>query len=129
MRFANPFFSVQIHQPLDPVTKQRKGIAYVTFAQPSNALAAYEALDKKSFQGRLLHILGAVDRSGKVDVEIKKSVKDQKTAKRKLAAGKDFNWGILYMNVRRCVCDLINPVPDNKAERRSGIFHRRTDEH
>jgi multiple RNA-binding domain-containing protein 1 len=43
-------------------------------------LAAYEALDKRSFQGRLLHILAEVlEGDGK-----KKSVKDEKSAKRKV---------------------------------------------
>jgi multiple RNA-binding domain-containing protein 1 len=88
---------------LDPATKQRKGLAYVTFARSTEALAAYEALDKKSFQGRLLHILAAVDRKGRLEVVEgdgkKKSVKDEKNAKRKAMAGKEFNWSMLYMNV------------------------------
>ena len=58
---TRPLF-YQIHQLLDPVSKQRKGIAYISFTRPSDTLAAYEALGKKSCQGRLLHILGAVDR-------------------------------------------------------------------
>ena len=66
-------------------------------------MAAYEALDKKSFQGRLLHILAAVDRKGKFEVVEgdgkKKSVKEEKNAKRKAMAGKEFNWSMLYMNV------------------------------
>ena len=85
---------------MDPTTKQHKGIAYVTFTQPSNAVAAYEALDKTSFQGRLLHILGAVDRRGRVDEGKEKSVKIEKAGKRKAIAGRDFNWSMLYMNVR-----------------------------
>ncbi|KAK7694281.1 hypothetical protein QCA50_001462 [Cerrena zonata] len=44
-------------------------MAYVTFAKPEDAVSAYEALDRKSFQGRLLHILPAVNRKGKVEVE------------------------------------------------------------
>lgn len=94
---------------MDPTTKQHKGIAFVTFTQPSNAVAAYEALDKKPFQGRLLHILGAVDRRGKAQGggESKKSVKDDKAAKRKSLAGRDFNWSMLYMNVRTN-CNFIN---------------------
>lgn len=90
-----------MHIPLDPVSKQPKGVAYVTFANPTNAVAAYEALDKKSFQGRLLHILGAVDRRGKVeDADKKRTLKNEMAAKRKEAAGRDFNWSMLYMNVR-----------------------------
>lgn len=76
-------------------------MAYVTFADPSNAVTAYNALDKKSFQGRLLHILPAVDRKGKTSDQSgkPKTVKEDKEAKRKATAGKAFNWAMLYMNV------------------------------
>ena len=76
-------------------------MAYVTFADPSNAVTAYKALDKKSFQGRLLHILPAVDRKGKAGDQSgkPKTVKEDKEAKRKAMAGKAFNWAMLYMNV------------------------------
>jgi hypothetical protein len=76
----------------------------VTYVQPTSALAAYEALDRKSFQGRLLHILAAVDRKGRIQVgegEAKKTLKDERNLKRKATAGKEFNWSMLYMNVRR----------------------------
>jgi RNA recognition motif-containing protein len=109
------FFSApQIHIPLDSVTKQAKGIAYVSFAQPSNAISAYEALDRKSFQGRLLHILGAVHRKGNVQVEEgdgrKRTIKEEKLAKRKAMAGKEFNWSMLYMNVRPTIFIFISSV-------------------
>jgi multiple RNA-binding domain-containing protein 1 len=78
-------------------------MAYVTFSNPLDAVEAYKNLDKKSFQGRLLHILPAVDRRGKPDGQAvsgkPKTVKEEKDAKRKATAGKDFNWGMLYMNV------------------------------
>ncbi len=93
----------QVHIPVDSLTKQPKGLAYVTFKAAADAVSAYEALDKKSFQGRLLHILAAVDRKPKFTVEDgegkKKTVKDEINAKRKAAAGKEFNWSMLYMNV------------------------------
>ena len=48
--------------------------------------------------------MGAVDRRGNVTVEEgegkKKSVKDARNDKRKTMAGKEFNWSMLYMNVR-----------------------------
>jgi multiple RNA-binding domain-containing protein 1 len=66
-------------------------------------MAAYEALDKKPFQGRLLHISAAVDRKAKFEVSEgdgkKKGLKDEKNAKRKTMASKEFNWSMLYMNV------------------------------
>ena len=79
-------------------------MAYVTFKQSTSALSAYETLDKKSFQGRLLHIIPAVDRKGKFEVVDgegkKKSLKDEKNSRRKATAGREFNWSMLYMNVR-----------------------------
>ena len=102
--------SSQVHLILDPNTKQPKGLAYVSFAKPEAALAAYEALDKTSFQGRLLHILPAVDRKGKVDegdAEGKKrTLKEDRETKRKAAAGKEFNWAMLYMNVRLAAINI-----------------------
>lgn len=105
----------QVHIPLDPVSRQSKGLAYVTFVQPSSALSAHEALDKKSFQGRLLHILPAVDRKGKPEgLDGKLSIKADRKAKRKATAGGEFNWSMLYMNVRQAnvlscllLCSLI----------------------
>lgn len=95
---------------MDSLTKQSKGLAYVTFRQSSCALAAYEALDRKSFQGRLLHILPAVDRKGNIQIEEgggrKKTVKDERNQNRKSAAGKEFNWSMLYMNVRHSLSAL-----------------------
>ncbi|KAF9522621.1 hypothetical protein CPB83DRAFT_864175 [Crepidotus variabilis] len=107
----------QVHTPLDALTKQRKGVAYVTFAQPANAVAAYEALDKKSFQGRLIHILGAVDRRGRTeDLDKKKTVKDETVAKRKAAAGKDFNWSMLYMNSDAVASSIASRMNISKSE-------------
>ncbi|KAG6889211.1 hypothetical protein C0995_002671 [Termitomyces sp. Mi166 len=89
---------IQVHIPVDINTKQPKGVAYVTFKSPSCAVAAYEALDRKSFQGRLIHILAAVDRKGKFQIEEgegrKRTVKEEKQAKRKAMAGKEFNWSL-----------------------------------
>lgn len=104
-----PFF--QVHIPLDSLTRQPKGLAYVTFAKSQDAVAAYEAVDRRSFQGRLVHILGAVDRKGQARVEEgegkKRTVKDEKDAKRKAMAGKEFNWSMLYMNVCHSPVDYL----------------------
>ncbi|KAH9887035.1 hypothetical protein C8Q73DRAFT_748774 [Cubamyces lactineus] len=120
----------QVHLVLDPSTKQSKGLAYVTFSKPEHAIAAYEVLDKTSFQGRLLHILPAVDRKGKA-TELegegkKRSLKQDREAKRKAVAGKEFNWAMLYMNSDAVVssiadrmsiskADILNPESDNAA--------------
>ncbi|KDR77991.1 hypothetical protein GALMADRAFT_118866 [Galerina marginata CBS 339.88] len=116
-----PFGEIsQIHTPRDPATKQPKGLAYVTFAHPANALAAYEALDKKSFQGRLLHILAAVDRKGKFKDEDgdgrKKSLKEEKSSKRKATAGQEFNWSMLYMNSDAVASSIAARMNIDKSE-------------
>ncbi|KAH7925005.1 RNA-binding domain-containing protein [Leucogyrophana mollusca] len=130
LELFQPFGDIaQVHLPLDSLSKQPKGLAYVTFAQPASALSAYEALDKKSFQGRLLHILPAVDRKGKVQLEdgdAKKTLKDERNAKRKATAGREFNWSMLYMNsdavassiadrMNIAKADILNPESDNAA--------------
>jgi RNA recognition motif-containing protein len=101
---------MQVHVPVNSLSKQSKGLAFVTFKQPTCALSAYETLDKKSFQGRLLHIIPAVDRKGKFEVVDgegkKKSLKDEKNTRRKATAGREFNWSMLYMNVRKAVVIL-----------------------
>ena len=92
-----------MHIPLDATTRKSKAIAFVKFSDASCAVKAFEELDKTSFQGRLLHILPAVERedSGAKGVEFgtKQTVKGNKERKQKEASGKEFNWAMLYMNV------------------------------
>ncbi|KAJ7248475.1 hypothetical protein C8J57DRAFT_1358341 [Mycena rebaudengoi] len=119
--FFSPFGDVsQVHIPVDPASKQSKGVAYVTFAKAANALVAYERLDRKSFQGRLIHILAAVDRKGKFEVEEvegrKKTVKGEKQAQRKAAAGKEFNWSMLYMNSDAVASSIADRMQISKSE-------------
>ena len=97
---------MQVHVAMDPVTKTSKGIAFVAFVDPSCAVKAFEELDKTSFQGRLLHILPAAERSGVQTVEEKdgkSTLRGDKEKKRKENASKEFNWSFLYMNVSRVV--------------------------
>ncbi|KAJ6536704.1 hypothetical protein DFH09DRAFT_1178549 [Mycena vulgaris] len=121
LEFFSPFGEIsQVHIPLDPVSKQAKGLAYVTFAKGADALAAYERLDRKSFQGRLVHILAAVDRKAKFEVEEgegrKKTVKGEKNAQRKATAGKEFNWSMLYMNSDAVASSIADRMRISKSE-------------
>ncbi|KAG1731034.1 hypothetical protein EDB19DRAFT_1739512, partial [Suillus lakei] len=106
MELSQPFGEVaQVHIPIDSLSKQSKGLAYVTFKQPTSALSAYEALDKTSFQGRLLHIIPAVDRKGKFEVvngEGKKTISDAvaSSVADRMGIGK---------------ADILNPESDNAA--------------
>jgi multiple RNA-binding domain-containing protein 1 len=55
-----PFGDVaSVHIPTDRATGACKGLAYVQFTDPDCAAAALRGLDKRSFQGRLLHVLPA----------------------------------------------------------------------
>lgn len=123
----------QVHIPLDAQTKQSKGLAYVTFTRAANAVSAYKALDRKSFQGRLLHILAAVDRKGAYQVEEaegkKRTLKDEKNAKRKATASKDFNWSMLYMNVCFSISSSLSLADIYCLERCSSFIRCRPYEH
>ncbi|KAJ4465340.1 RNA-binding domain-containing protein [Lentinula lateritia] len=110
----------QVHIPVEPSTRQPKGLAYVTFAKPADAVTAYEVLDKTSFQGRIVHILPAVDRKGKFEVKeregAKRSVKDENNAQRKATAGKEFNWSMLYMNSDAVASSIADRMNISKAD-------------
>ncbi|KAJ3863372.1 hypothetical protein EV359DRAFT_73647 [Lentinula novae-zelandiae] len=110
----------QVHIPVDPSTRQPKGLAYVTFAKAADAVTAYEVLDKTSFQGRIVHILPAVDRKGKFEVKegegAKRSVKDENNAQRKATAKKEFNWSMLYMNSDAVASSIADRMNISKAD-------------
>jgi len=93
----------QIHIVLDKEGNS-KGFAYVRYHNSEHAVAAFDAMDGTSFQGRLLHILPAVNRQGQMkadDADPKsRTLKEGRAQKRKETSGKDFNWAVLYMNVR-----------------------------
>jgi multiple RNA-binding domain-containing protein 1 len=79
-----------------------KGLAYIKFKHAPHALEAFEKLDGTVFQGRLLHVLPAVDRQTRSDADNKHGVKEKKlNAKKQSAARKNnlWDWGALYMNV------------------------------
>ncbi|KAH8822810.1 hypothetical protein DL96DRAFT_1619343 [Flagelloscypha sp. PMI_526] len=91
----------------DNQSQKNPGYAYIMFMHADDAVKAYQALDGKAWMGRLLHILGAVDKksgsSGAVveDVEghKKKTLKqDRADARKKNADGKGWEWSMLWMN-------------------------------
>ncbi|CAJ1934458.1 unnamed protein product [Cylindrotheca closterium] len=50
---------IECHVPMDNQMENNKGFAFVAFGSASDAFQARTELDKKDFQGRLLHILQA----------------------------------------------------------------------
>ncbi|PWN52563.1 RNA-binding domain-containing protein [Violaceomyces palustris] len=104
----------QVHIPLDKSTKAPKGWAFVTFADPAHALAAFRAKDGSTFQGRLLHLIPAVDKNPKPEAE--KTLKQKKQEQRKADAGKDFNWSMLYMNSDAVASSVADRLGVSKAD-------------
>jgi len=98
----------EVHMPIAKDTKKPKGYAYILYLLPEHAIKAFTALDKKFFQGRLLHILASKEKPQKKEDEENPlgpgghplSVKKQRELKKKSQAGMEFNWNSLYMNVR-----------------------------
>lgn len=92
----------EVHIAIDTRTGKSKGFVYIQFARNHDAVAAYNALDKQIFQGRLLHILAAeAKKDHRLDEFALKNLplKKQRELKRKAQAGKSqFNWNSLYMN-------------------------------
>lgn len=94
----------QVHIPQTP-THTGKGLAYVKFKHAPHALRAFESLDGTVFQGRLLHILPALDRQTRSEADKGQTVKDKKLESKQKNATKNnvWDWGSLYMNVC-CLC-------------------------
>ncbi|KAF9505781.1 hypothetical protein BS47DRAFT_1378243 [Hydnum rufescens UP504] len=99
----------QVHIPLDATTKAPKGLAFVSFVKPDSALAAYKAMDKSTFQGRILHRVKPED-SGK------KSLKENRLRVAKENAARDFNWSMLYMNSDAVVSSVADRLKVSKAD-------------
>lgn len=112
----------EVHMPVSSTTGEPLGTAYVLFRDPANALEAYNALDKTTFQGRLLHVLPGRAKPGqqvatagvgtgkKADGEKqvlgktkegRDDVRAKGDAKKKDASARGVNWASLYMNVSR----------------------------
>ena len=134
IRFDRCVLTPQVHIPLDKQTKASKGLAFVSFSDPAHALAAYRAKDGSTFQGRLLHLLPAINKNAPAETDSKKAatLKQARAEQKKQDAVKDFNWSMLYMSsdaVASSIADrlgvsksdILNPGadggPDNAAVR------------
>lgn len=125
----------EVHMPIARDTKKSKGYAYILYLLPEHALKAYEALDMKTFQGRLLHIIPAQEKPPAKEEDILgvngtklSAVKKEKEKKRRNLAGNDFNWNSLYMSsdaIAESIADrlgvskseVLNAEADNQAVR------------
>ncbi|KAJ3326012.1 hypothetical protein HDV06_002397 [Boothiomyces sp. JEL0866] len=90
----------EIHLPIDKITKESKGYAFIMYVLPENAFAAFSKLDKSIFQGRILEIVAAREKP-KTEEEVPtgpQSFKSKREAEKKAASSNDFNWNSLFMN-------------------------------
>lgn len=88
----------EVHVPLDKMTKQIKGFAFVTFVIPENAVQAFTSLDGTAFQGRLLHIIPGQPPNEDTNEETSGSnFKQKKADKLKKQAQSSHNWNTLFL--------------------------------
>lgn len=89
--------------PVDTLAGRGKGIAYIQYKVYEKAVSAWENMDGKPYQGRLLHILPAKPKRGIQldDFSISKlPLKQQMKIRQKMeTSGSTFKWNPLYMNV------------------------------
>ncbi|CAG8109115.1 unnamed protein product [Penicillium salamii] len=97
-----------------------KGFAYVQYSDAESAVDAYQQLDGKHFQGRLLHILPATaKKTYKIDdYELSKlPLKKQKEIKRKQnASSSSFSWNSLYMNADAVMSSVAGRLGVSKSD-------------
>lgn len=90
----------EVHMSISKETKKPKGFAYVQFMFPQDAVKAYSSLDGSIFQGRLLHILPAMEKPqlqpGSKD-SLPNSFQKKKDEELKKLAQQDYNWNSLFM--------------------------------
>ncbi|KAH0559889.1 hypothetical protein GP486_003592 [Trichoglossum hirsutum] len=117
----SPFGDLEeVHLAIDPKTGLSKGFAYILYLGPPSAVQAYQALDGKIFQGRLLHILPASPKRGNKLDEYAISqlpLKKQKLLKKKAeAAASLFNWNSLYMNTDAVMSSISDRLGVSKSD-------------
>ncbi|OAA44522.1 Nucleotide-binding, alpha-beta plait [Beauveria brongniartii RCEF 3172] len=91
----------EIHLPIN-AQGTAKGFAMLLFTKPSDAVAAFHALDGATFQGRIIHIIPADAKRehGVDDFSLSNlPLKQQNLIRRKKeASSTTFNWNSLYMS-------------------------------
>jgi multiple RNA-binding domain-containing protein 1 len=92
----------EIHLPMDKITKESKGYAFILYVLPESAVKAFIELDKSIFQGRIIEIVAAKEKpKTKDELEEAQTFKELREKQKKKNASNDFNWNSLFMNVIR----------------------------
>lgn len=111
----------EVHLSIDKLSKRSKGFGFVTFHFPAHAIEAAKQLDAQFFQGRILHVLPAMQQeavegaeASNGDVAPSKPARGpgpqlgspsgfvsefqkKKQEKQKELANQDFNWNTLFI--------------------------------
>ena len=98
----------EIHLPIDKITKESKGYAFILFMLPEDAVRAFTSADKSIFQGRILEIVAAKEKPKSAEELLAERGQDTFKSKKerdlKASASNDFNWNSLFMNVSLLDC-------------------------
>ncbi|XP_061352863.1 multiple RNA-binding domain-containing protein 1-like [Gastrolobium bilobum] len=114
----------QVHLVVDKDTKRSKGIAYVLFSLPECAARALKELDNSIFQGRLLHVMPAIQRPSNYDEnnvskdQSSKTLKQRREEERKLAeaSGDTRAWNSLFMRPDTVVENIARKYGVSKSD-------------
>lgn len=86
----------------------------MTFSDATHALAAYRSSDGTTFQGRLLHIMPAIQLRPQENGET--SIKVKKRQELKAGATKDFNWSTLFLSADAVASSVAERLGVNKSD-------------
>lgn len=110
---------VQVHLPVT-AAGATKGFALILFADPSDAVKAFQTMDGATFQGRILHIIPAsakreqgLDEFGISKLPLKRQNMIRKKAE---AASSSFNWNSLYMSQDAVNASVASRLGVSKSE-------------
>ena len=106
----------QVHIPLTSDTRTPYGVAYVSFASPNAALTAMKSTDGSIFQGRLLHILPAINKRQPEDLSKASVKKLRNKEKKENSENREFSWSGLYMNSDAVVNSIATRLKIDKNE-------------
>lgn len=113
----------EVHVVVDKITRRSKGIAYIQYALPESASRASKELDYSNFQGRLLHILPALQKPASKKQELTsnqapKTFKQQREEDRKAseASGDIKAWNTLFMRPDTVVENIARKYGISKSD-------------
>ncbi|KAL2317837.1 hypothetical protein Fmac_031713 [Flemingia macrophylla] len=122
-RFSRYGSISQVHLVVDRDTKRSKGIAYILYTAPEFAARALEELDNSIFQGRLLHVMPALqihsdNQENNVLKDQSKTLKQQREEKRKAAeaSGDTRAWNSLFMRPDTVVENIARKFGVSKSD-------------